>query len=154
APVVGLSVFWSKPFLWFYLYYAVAVALFAAFWMAYAPHPWARWSILGSALIIFATYYQVQVSVAINNWYGPFYDMIQAAVSRSRPVTLAEFYEGCASFLGIAGAAVVIGALTRFFISHYIFRWRTAMNDYYMAHWSTIRSVEGASQRVQDDTMR
>ena len=154
APVVGISVFWSKPFLWFYLYYAAAVALFAAFWMVYAPHPWARWSILGSALIVFATYYQVQVSVAINNWYGPFYDMIQAAVSRSHPVTLVEFYGGCASFLGIAGVAVVIGALTRFFISHYIFRWRTAMNGYYMANWFTIRSVEGASQRVQDDTMR
>src|SRR5262245_3616908 len=56
APVVGVSVFWSKPFLWFYLYYAAIVAIFAALWMIYAPHPWARWSILGSALIIFATY--------------------------------------------------------------------------------------------------
>jgi peptide/bleomycin uptake transporter len=153
-PVVGVSVFWSSPFLWFYLYYAAVVAIFAAFWAFYAPHPWARWSILGSALIIFATYYQVQVSVAVNNWYGPFYDMIQAAVSRSRPVTLAEFYGYCASFLAIACVAVVIGALTRFFISHYIFRWRTAMNDHYMANWDTIRSIEGSSQRVQDDTMR
>lgn len=154
APIVGISVFWSMPFLWFYLYYGAAVGLFAAFWMVVAPHPWARWSILGSALIVFATYYQVQVSVAINNWYGPFYDMIQAAVSHARPVTLAEFYAGCISFLSIAGMAVFIGALTRFFISHYIFRWRTAMNDYYMANWHTVRSVEGASQRVQDDTMR
>lgn len=154
APIVGISIFWSKPFLWFYLYYAAAVGLFAAFWMVVSPHPWARWSILGTALIVFATYYQVQVSVAINNWYGPFYDMIQAAVSHARPVTLAEFYAGCVSFLSIAGMAVVIGALTRFFISHYIFRWRTAMNDHYMANWHTIRSVEGASQRVQDDTMR
>jgi peptide/bleomycin uptake transporter len=153
-PVVGVSVFWSGPFLWFYLYYAAVVAIFAVFWVFYAPHPWARWSILGSALIIFAIYYQVQVSVAINNWYGPFYDMIQAAVSHSRPVTLAEFFGYCASFLEIASIAVVIGALTRFFISHYIFRWRTAMNDYYMANWDTIRSIEGASQRVQDDTMR
>jgi peptide/bleomycin uptake transporter len=28
------------------------------------------------------------------------------------------------------------------------------MNEYYMAHWGTLRSIEGASQRVQDDTMR
>jgi len=153
-PDVGVAVFWSRPFLWFYLYYAAFVAIFAAFWMTYAPHPWARWSILGTALIVFATYYQVEVSGAINNWYGPFYDMIQAAVSKSRPVTLAEFYGDCASFMEIASVAVVIGALTRFFISHYIFRWRTAMNDYYTANWHTIRSIEGASQRVQDDTMR
>ena len=153
-PVIGVSVFWSKPFLWFYLYYAAVVAIFAAFWMLYAPHPWARWSILGSALIIFATYYGVQVSVAINNWYGPFYDMIQAALSKSRPVTLAEFYGHLVDFSGIAFVYVVIYALTRFFISHYIFRWRAAMNDYYMSNWNTLRSIEGASQRVQDDTMR
>jgi peptide/bleomycin uptake transporter len=154
APIIGVAVFWSAPFLWFYLYCWAAVAIFAAFWMFYAPHPWARWSILGSALIIFATYYQVQVSVAINNWYGPFYDMVQAALSRSRPVTLTEFYSGLLSFAGIACVAVVIAVLTRFFVSHYIFRWRTAMNDYYMTHWGTLRSIEGASQRVQDDTMR
>jgi peptide/bleomycin uptake transporter len=154
APIIGVSVFWSHSFLWFYLYYWATVAIFAAFWMIYAPHPWARWSILGSALIIFATYYQVQVSVAINNWYGPFYDMVQAALSKSRPVTLAEFYAGLVSFAGIASVAVVIAVLTRFFVSHYIFRWRTAMNDYYMSHWSTLRAIEGASQRVQDDTMR
>jgi peptide/bleomycin uptake transporter len=154
APIIGVAVFWSPQFLWFYVYYWAAVAIFAAFWMFYAPHPWARWSILGSALIIFATYYQVQVSVAVNDWYGPFYDMVQAALSRSRPVTLAEFYGGLISFAGIALMAVVIAVLTRFFVSHYIFRWRTAMNDYYMAHWSMLRSIEGASQRVQDDTMR
>ena len=45
------------------------------------PHRWSRWSILGSALIIFTTYFQVQVSVAINAWYGPFYNMIQQALA-------------------------------------------------------------------------
>ena len=153
-PIIGVSVFWSRPFLWFYIYYAAAVAIFAAVWSLAAPHPWARWSIWGSALIVFATYYQVQVSVAINNWYGPFYDLIQAALSKSKTVTAAEFYLSLADFAGIACAAVVIAVLTRFFISHYIFRWRTAMNDYYMANWNTIRVIEGASQRVQDDTMR
>jgi peptide/bleomycin uptake transporter len=55
---------------------------------------------------------------------------------------------------GILLVAVVIGVLTRFFVSHYIFRWRTAMNDYYMDNWTTLRHIEGASQRVQEDTMR
>jgi peptide/bleomycin uptake transporter len=132
----------------------VAVALFAAFWMYVAPHPWAMWSILGSALIIFTTYFQVQVSVAINNWYGPFYDLIQTALSRSAPVTQEQFYGHLLSFAGIAFVAVAVGVLTRFFVSHYIFRWRTAMNDYYMSNWDRLRHIEGASQRVQDDTMR
>ena len=150
----SVSVFYSSPFIWFYLYFTIAVALFAAFWAFYAPHPWATWSILGSALIIFTTYFQVQVSVAINAWYGPFYDMIQAALSKPGQVTLVQFYEQLATFAYIASIAVLVGVLTRFFVSHYIFRWRTAMNDYYMANWGQLRFIEGASQRVQDDTMR
>jgi peptide/bleomycin uptake transporter len=153
-PIIGVSVFWSKPFLWFYIYYAAVVAIFATFWMIYAPHPWAVWSVLGSALIVFATYYGVQVSVALNQWYGPFGDMIQAALSKSRVVTIEEFYGVMADVTGILLVYIVVYALTRFFISHYTFRWRTAMNDYYMANWATIRHIEGASQRVQDDTMR
>jgi peptide/bleomycin uptake transporter len=122
--------------------------------MWFAPHPWASWSILGSALIIFTSYFQVQVSVAINGWFGPFYDMIQAALSKSRVVTYEEFYGHLATFIGIAMIAVIVGVLTRFFVSHYIFRWRTAMNDFYVANWPRLRTIEGASQRVQEDTMR
>ena len=151
---VGLATFWSAPALWFDLYFALAVAVFAAAWMLFAPHPWAMWSILGSALILFTSYFQVQVSVAINSWYGPFYDLVQAALSKSAPVTVDQFYSELSTFAGIALVAVVVGVLTRFFVSHYIFRWRTAMNDFYVANWPRLRAIEGASQRVQEDTMR
>ena len=127
---------------------------FRRFWFWFSPHPWAVWSIPGTALIIFTTYYQVQVGVAINNWYGPSATSIQAAVSKSRPVTAWEFYSQLLVFLEIAMVAVFIDVLTRFFVRHYIFRWRTAMNDYYVAHWPILRTVEGASQRIQEDTMR
>ncbi|MEI2300155.1 peptide antibiotic transporter SbmA [Ensifer sp. MJa1] len=153
-PVVGISAFWSPAFIWFYVYFALVTGLFAAFWYVYSPHRWQNWSILGSALILFVTYFQVQVSVAINNWYGPFWDLIQAAVSKSKVVTAEEFYGQIAVFLGIALVAVAVAVMTRFFVSHYIFRWRTAMNEYYMAHWGKLRHIEGASQRVQEDTMR
>jgi peptide/bleomycin uptake transporter len=151
---VGVALFWSAPSLWFDLYFWLCVAIFASFWMVFAPHPWAPWSILGSALILFTSYFQVQVSVAINSWYGPFYDLVQAALSKSKPVTAEQFYSELSTFAGIALIAVVVGVLTRFFVSHYIFRWRTAMNDFYIANWSRLRTIEGASQRVQEDTMR
>jgi peptide/bleomycin uptake transporter len=151
---VGVAMFWSRQSLWFDLYFALGVALFAGFWNLVAPHPWARWSILGSALILFTSYFQVQVSVAINSWYGPFYDLVQAALSKSKPVTIEQFYSELSTFAGIALVAVVVGVMTRFFVSHYIFRWRTAMNDFYIANWPQLRTIEGASQRVQEDTMR
>jgi peptide/bleomycin uptake transporter len=153
--VIGVSVFWTPPFLWFYLYYFITVSLFAALWAVFSPHPWQSWSVLGSALIIFNTYFSVQVSVAINAWYGPFYDMIQRGLARTEPVpTATELYVGLLGFAGIAFVAVTVGTLNIFFVSHYVFRWRTAMNDFFMSHWSKLRFIEGASQRVQDDTMR
>ncbi|CAK9886332.1 MAG: Peptide antibiotic transporter SbmA [Candidatus Erwinia impunctatus] len=138
----------------FYCYYLLATALFAAFWFNVSPHPWQRWSVLGTALIIFVAWFSVQVNVAINSWYAPFYDLIQQALAHPNTVSVASFYRELAGFLSIALIAVVIAVLNMFFISHYIFRWRTAMNDYYMSHWSKLRKIEGASQRVQEDTMR
>ena len=154
SKTIGVSLFWSAPSLWFDLYYLIVVAIFAAFWRVLAPHPRAVWSVWGSALILFTSYFQVQVSVAINSWYGPFYDLLQAALSQSRKVAAWEFYTELSTFAGIALVAVVVGVLTRFFVRHYIFRWRTAMNDYYVANWPQLRVIEGASQRVQEDTMR
>jgi peptide/bleomycin uptake transporter len=151
---VGLATFWAPPALWFDFYFTLCAAIFAAAWMVFAPHPWARWSILGSALILFTSYFQVQVSVAINSWYGPFYDLVQAALSKSAPVTVERFYSELSTFAGIALVAVAVGVITRFFVSHYIFRWRTAMNDFYVENWPRLRTIEGASQRVQEDTMR
>lgn len=153
-PLIGLGYFITDPFLWFYIYYAVAVGLFAAVWQTIAPHPWWKWSILGTALILFVTYFQVQVSVAINNWYGPFWDMVQAAVAKQRVVEVSEFYAQLGIFASIALVAITVAVLNLFFVSHWIFRWRTAMNDYYLSFWPKLRKVEGASQRVQEDTMR
>lgn len=151
---VGITLFIAKPFLWFYIYYTIVVLAFYAFWAVYSPHPWQNWSILGSAIVIFATYFSVQVGVAFNTWYGPYYDLVQAALAKTRPVTARELYLGLVDISGLVFVAITIGAINKFFVSHYIFRWRTAMNSFFMQHWDRLRHIEGASQRVQDDTMR
>jgi peptide/bleomycin uptake transporter len=153
APV-GVSVFLTAPFLWFYIYYIVVVGLFSIFWMWFSPHPWQYWSVLGTSLIIFNTYFSVQVSVAVNAWYGPFYNLVQKALTTVGSVSAYEFYMSMLVFAGIAFVAITVGVFNLFFVSHWVFRWRTAMNDYYMANWPKLRHVEGASQRVQEDTMR
>lgn len=146
--------FWSLNYLMFYAYYLVCVALFAGYWFIRSPHRWQYWSILGTALIIFVTWFMVEVGVAINAWYAPFYDLIQTALASPNKVSINQFYQEIGIFLGIALIAVVIGVLNNFFVSHYVFRWRTAMNEYYTAHWQQLRHIEGAAQRVQEDTMR
>lgn len=153
-PVIGLGHFTTQSFLLFYGYYAACVALFAAFWFTVKPNRWQLWSILGSAFILFSTYYSVQVSVAINNWRRPFFDAVQNALSKESNVTTDQLFNLIIQFAEIAFMAIVVYVITKFFVSHYIFRWRTAMNDHYTSKWSQVRSIEGASQRVQEDTMR
>lgn len=92
--------------------------------------------------------------MAVNARYAPFYDLIQTALSSPHKVTINQFYHEVGVFLGIALIAVIIGVMNNFFVSHYVFRWRTAMNEHYMAHWQHLRHIEGAAQRVQEDTMR
>ena len=154
APVIGPGFFITPEFLWFYSYYVIICALFAGFWFWFSPHPWQIWSILGSQLILFSTYFSVQVSVGLNYWRRPFGDALQNALNPEIEVTATELYSLIWTFTQIALVWMVIYVITRFFVSHYIFRWRTAMNDYYMGQWTRVRYIEGASQRVQEDTMR
>ncbi len=153
-PIIGITVLWSKPFLWFYIYFALGVAIFYAFWRWYAPHPWQNWSILVTAVILFLIYFNVQVSVAVNNWYGPFFDYVQGLMSGTGQSTAGEFYQGAASFAWLALVGMNVSVINAFIVSHWIFRWRTAVNSYFMAYWTQLRHIEGASQRIQEDTMR
>jgi len=170
TPVIGLGHFITDSFLLFYLYYLICGALFAAFWFMTARHKWQWWSIVGSMVILFSTYFSVQVSVAINNWRRPFFDLVQNALggsaskggdeievvkSKEAIATVStDLYDLILIFAEIAFLAIFVFVVTRFFVSHFIFRWRTAMNDYYTAQWATVRNIEGASQRIQEDTMR
>ncbi|TIR15075.1 MAG: peptide antibiotic transporter SbmA [Mesorhizobium sp.] len=153
-PIVGIAVLVSKPFLWFYIYFTVCVGVFYAFWRLYAPHPWQNWSILVAALILFLIYFNVQISVAVNDWYGPFFDYIQGLISKTIESTNTEFYARLGTFAWLALVGMNVSVVNAFIVSHWIFRWRMAMNEHFMANWSKLRHIEGASQRVQEDTMR
>ncbi len=139
---------------WLYQYMFVCYALFVGAWMVYGGQKWAKWSVMGSALIVFITWFQVQVSVMINEWYGSFYDLIQKALTAPNTITLGEFYGQLVTFATIALVAITVAVFNNFFVSHYVFRWRTAMNNYYTSIWPKVRHIEGASQRIQEDTMR
>lgn len=150
---IAVSRFWSPKFLWFYVWFFVATALFAAFWKIKSDNPWQRWSVWGTALILFNVWFSVECNVVINAWYNPFYDLIQKMLSGGGgEVTM--LYSEILTFLYVAMVYVTLAVLNLFFVSHYVFRWRTAMNDFYTAHWEKLRTIEGASQRIQEDTMR
>jgi peptide/bleomycin uptake transporter len=115
---------------------------------------WLPWSVLGSALILLATWYRVQLDVQINEWFGSFYDLVQKALSAPGSISAPQYWQQIMTFFSIAMIYITVAVFIDFFTRHYVFRWRQAMNDYYMAHWQKLRTVEGAAQRVQEDTMR
>lgn len=125
--------------------------MFKSFFM---NRSWWPWSLAGSVTILVVTWYKVQLDVQINQWFGSFYDLLQKALATPNSVTFEEWLKGCLTFMEIAALYIVIAVLLEFFVRHYVFRWRTAMNAYYMLHWPSLRHIEGAAQRVQEDTMR
>lgn len=150
-----LSYFLVPANLWFYGYFVIFLLAFGAFWTAVSKdNPWIGWSVWGSLLIIAVTYFGVQITVVLNNWRRPFGDTLMESLSGKGTATTWDFYSLQITFAQIAFLSMFVAILTDFFTSHYIFRWRTAMNNFYMSKWEKLRHIEGASQRVQEDTMR
>jgi len=141
---------------WLYQYIILVTVIFCIGWFFVDRGKWYRWAVVGSAVILLATYFQVQISVWLNNWYGDFYDLLQLALSEkgTSKITSEQFYGQLLTALYILVPNIIFLVTFSFFTSHYVFRWRTAMNEYYMSHWKKLRSIEGAAQRVQEDTMR
>ncbi len=139
---------------WLYQYMFICGAIFALAWRWFSPNRWFRWSVVASEVILFIVWFQVQLDVLINNWFGSFYDLIQKSLASADAVTSAAYFGQLVTFLTIAMIYIFVAVFNAFLVSHYIFRWRTAMNDYYVENWQRLRTIEGSSQRVQEDTMR
>ena len=131
---------------------------------------WRLWSWGGLLLLIASLWFQVQMTVAINTWYGRFYDLLENAgdyVDRreegiglffSQLISLDYIlngFEGDLSFVVIAFPYIFLAIFTGWFTRIYGLRWREAMTFNYIPKWQGVESeIEGASQRIQEDCNR
>ena len=115
---------------------------------------WYLWSWIGSLIILSSLWVQVKIDVKINEWFGEFYDMIQKALGKPNAITIEEYWASLFSFIVLAAMYVGVAVIVSYFTSHYLFRWRTAMVEYYHSVYEKARKIEGASQRVQEDTIK
>jgi len=115
---------------------------------------WFLWSWLGSMIILGSLWIQVKIDVKINEWFGGFYDMVQKALATPNAVSIEEYFTSLFSFITLAGIYVALYVIISFFTAHYLFRWRTAMVEWYHSVYDKARTIEGASQRVQEDTIK
>jgi peptide/bleomycin uptake transporter len=147
--------FFSSDKVWLYQYIIVTGYLFCVPWYFIGDNPrWFWWSVVGSVTIIEVVYFNVQISAWLNDWYGTFYNLIQTALTTPNSVTIEQFLGEIWTVAYVLIPNITVLVLNAFFIAHYLFRWRRAMSFYYMSHWHHLRHIEGASQRIQEDTQR
>ena len=115
---------------------------------------WFLWSWIGSFIILASLWIQVEIDVKINEWFGVFYDMIQKALAEPNAVSIEEYFASLFSFITLAGMYIAVYVAISFFTAHFLFRWRTAMVEWYHSVYDKARKIEGASQRVQEDTIK
>jgi peptide/bleomycin uptake transporter len=131
---------------------------------------WRLWSWGGLFLLIASLWFQVQMTVAINTWYGKFYDLLQNAgdyvdkpnegieLFFSQLISLDYIlngFEGDLSFVVIAFPYIFLAIFTGWFTRIYGLRWREAMTFNYIPKWQAVENeIEGASQRIQEDCNR
>ena len=120
----------------------------------FTQRKWQLWSWLGSFVILSSLWVQVKIDVKINEWFGVFYDMIQKALATPNAITIEEYWATLVSFITLAGVYIALYVLIIFFTSHYLFRWRASMVEWYHTVYDKAGKIEGASQRVQEDTIK
>ncbi len=115
---------------------------------------WFMWSWVGSFTILLSLWVQVIIDVKINEWFGVFYDMIQKALATPNAITIEEYWATLVSFISLAGIYIALYVVIIFFTSHFLFRWRASMVEWYHTVYDKAGKIEGASQRVQEDTIK
>lgn len=131
---------------------------------------WAAWAYGGGLFLIVSIFVQVQFTVLINNWYRVFYDLLQNPAGHD----ISEFWSllfspqldpftffgvltlpAPSSFVWIVMPYMLLQVITLYVTRLYGFRWRQAITEDYIPRWRKVEhEIEGASQRIQEDTMR
>ena len=95
----------------------------------------------------------------LNTWYGEFYEVAGTASSDLSSGDLAvkrdEIFQLLLEFGFIVGPSVLVGPFCRWVTSSWGLLWRMSLVNAYLTHWDITSSpIEGAAQRVHEDTRR
>jgi peptide/bleomycin uptake transporter len=105
----------------------------------------------GLIVLILLLVYEVSLSVQFNEWYGQFYNILQKATEYSVDV----FWDKITEFTFIAFQLIFAISIASYLAKFYAFWWREAITFTYMPLFKQSKyNVEGASQRIQEDTFR
>ena len=123
----------------------------------------------GLACIVSHAFFSAYIKYSVNGWYTTFYDLLQKSgeslVGNATMHTDAAMavladsqlrvWQQLMLFLRIVAPAVIVGPVVRWIRSSWALRWRMALMESYMDEWDAdVPPIEGASQRLHEDTQR
>jgi peptide/bleomycin uptake transporter len=119
---------------------------------------------LGLATFLGHNLFKAYLASAINAWYGDFYDLLQTHVADAGSGEVGESAFETArirvsaelvQFGWIVAPAIVVHPLAGLIRNWWVFAWRRALMRSYLERWNTLSEpIEGASQRVHEDSQR
>lgn len=77
--------------IWLFEYMIATGGLFVLLVRWLLPHRWWAWSVAVSALIAFLLWFQGQLDVMINNWFGSFYNLVQQVLAKANSIIRERF---------------------------------------------------------------
>src|SRR3989339_861955 len=91
------------------------------------------------------------MSVLLNDWYGRYYDILQKPTEHG----IAAFWNNLWEWVFIVIPYILVATGVSYFTRLYTLQWREAITFNYIPRWRNVHEeIEGASQRIQEDTFR
>jgi peptide/bleomycin uptake transporter len=129
--------------------------------------PWARraWAWFGLLVFVAHQLFKAYLAWAINGWYEVFYNLLQTHLEVASGDEAGsddvgsdlrgQVTEALWKFAHIVAPAVVVHPIAGLVRNWWCFSWRRTLMTCYIHRWNTmIPPIEGASQRVHEDTQR
>ncbi len=117
----------------------------------YKSKQWRLWAWGGLLVLVAFLAVTVRISVFLNEWYRDFYDILQKPEEHS----MTDFWYQIRIFSYVVFPLIFISTAANWFNRLYTLRWRQAVNYAYIPLWREVdEEIEGASQRIQEDTAR
>jgi peptide/bleomycin uptake transporter len=104
----------------------------------------------GAAILLAILLVQVKIALMFNDWNARFFDTMAHATERSQ----GELWTSLIGLGTIVSIEIAVNPLCGFVRRMYTLWWREAFTEYFIPKWRMSgRSIEGASQRIQQDPM-
>eukprot|EP00966_Prymnesium_polylepis_P079106 1833449-Prymnesium_polylepis.1 len=121
----------------------------------------------GGVVVVLHAIIGAWLKYSINNWYSGFYDLLQTAAApqtlsgeyfpfdSSQSIGIEELFNKMRDFAWMVLPMCILNPLVKYLRARWSFAWRMKLMKEYVEKWNPRqRPVEGAAQRVHEDTQR